>query len=59
MYCSVTTLYLVIILKFYIVPVCLLFKINTFMQTHVIFFYGENMTSFLNYVTATLRALFA
>ena len=29
------------------------------MQTHVEFFYRENMTSFFNYVTATLRALFA
>ena len=25
---------------------------------HVNFFYSENVTSFLNYVTATLRALF-
>ena len=32
---------------------------NIFKQTRVNFFYRENMTSFLNYVTATLRALFA
>ena len=32
---------------------------NTFKQTCVDFFYLENMTSFLNYVTATIRALFA
>ena len=32
---------------------------NSFQQTRVNFFYRENMTSFLNYVTATLRALFA
>ena len=31
---------------------------NIFEQTRVNFFYRENMTSFLNYVTATLRALF-
>ena len=29
------------------------------MQTRVKIFYHENMTSLLNYVTATLRALFA
>ena len=29
------------------------------MQTRVQIFYRENMTSFLNYVTATLRALFS
>ena len=28
-------------------------------QTRDNFFYGENMTSYLNYVTATLRAFFA
>ena len=32
---------------------------NTSKQTRVEIFYRENMTSFLNYVTATLRALFA
>ena len=32
---------------------------NIFKQTRVNYFYRENMTSFLNYVTATLRALFA
>ena len=32
---------------------------STFKQARVDFFYRENMTSFLNYVTATLRALFA
>ena len=32
---------------------------NSFKQTRVDFFNRENMTSFLNYVTATLRALFA
>ena len=32
---------------------------NIFKQTRVNFFYRENMTSFLNYVTATLRTLFA
>ena len=30
----------------------------SFMQTHVYFFYGEKMTSFLHYVTATLRTLY-
>ena len=30
-----------------------------FMQTRVDYFYRENMTSFLNYVTATLRTLYA
>ena len=34
-------------------------KENSFKQTRVNFFFRENMTSFLNYVTATLRALFA
>ena len=32
---------------------------SIFKQTRVNCFYRENMTSFLNYVTATLRALFA
>ena len=32
---------------------------SIFKQTRVNFFYRVNMTSFLNYVTATLRALFA
>ena len=32
---------------------------SIFKQTRVNFFYRENMTSFLNYVTAMLRALFA
>ena len=36
-----------------------LFKQENFKQTRVDFFYRENMTSFLNNVTATLRALFA
>ena len=31
----------------------------SFMQTHVDYFYCENMTSFLNYVTDTLRTLYA
>ena len=31
---------------------------SIFKQTRVNFFYRENMTSFLNYITATLRALF-
>ena len=31
---------------------------NTFKQTRVKFVYRENMTSFLNYVTSTLRVLF-
>ena len=30
---------------------------NTWKQTRVEFFYPENMTSFLNYVTAMLRAV--
>ena len=52
-----------LILKFYTVPVCL-FDIKkslnhkTLQSKHVSkFFFRENMTSFLNYVTATLRAL--
>ena len=32
---------------------------SIFKQTHVNFVYRENITSFLNYVTATLSALFA
>ena len=32
---------------------------SIFKQTRVNFFYRKNMTSFLNYVTATLRTLFA
>ena len=32
---------------------------NIFMQTRVHFFYRKNMISFLIYVTATLKALFA
>ena len=32
---------------------------STFNQTPVDFFYLENMTSYLTYITATLRALFA
>ena len=37
-----------------------LFKLeNIFAHTRVNFFYRENMTSFLNYVTTTLIALFA
>ena len=31
---------------------------SIFKQTCVNFFYRQNMTSFLNYITATLRALF-
>ena len=31
---------------------------SIFMQTHVNFFTAKNMTSFLNYVTATQRVLF-
>ena len=56
--------YMVLFFKFYSVPMRLCdvknhFKAeNTFKQTRS-FFYRENMTSFLNYVTATLRALFA
>ena len=56
---------LVVILKFYTVPRLLHAVANfvnqkTFSSKHVSnFFYRENMTSFLNYVTATLRALFA
>ena len=34
-------------------------KDSIFKQTHVNIFYRENMTSSLNYVTATLRTLFA
>ena len=55
----------VLILKFYTVPVRLRSVTNfvnheTLQCKHVSnFFYRENMTSFLNYVTATLRALFA
>ena len=57
--------YMVQTFKFYTVPVHMdnvkkTFKPeNTFKQTRVNFLYRENMTSFLNYVTATLRALFA
>ena len=56
---------MVLTFKLYTVPVLLddvkkPFKPEkTFKQTRVNFFYRENMTSFLNYVTATLRALFA
>ena len=32
---------------------------NIFQQTHVNFSYRENMTSFPDYVTATLRTLYA
>ena len=31
----------------------------SFMQTRVDYIYRENMTSFLNYVTATLRTVYA
>ena len=54
-----------LILKFYTVPVRLRSVTNflnhvTLQCKHVSnFFNRENMTSFLNYVTATLRALFA
>ena len=54
----------VVILKFYTLPMffaChqkLCKPESIFKQTCVNLFYHENMTSFLNYVTATLRALF-
>ena len=57
--------YLNLSLKFYTVPVRLHDVINIVNQNvlsckHVsIIFYCENMTSFLNYVTATLRTLYA
>ena len=58
--------YLMLILKFYTVSMCLQdvkHFVNqtelTFMQTCVNFFCRKNMTSFLNYVTATLWAPFA
>ena len=57
--------YLMIILKFYTAPVRLHDVINIVNQkAHSckdvsIIFYRENMTSFLNYVTATLRTLYA
>ena len=57
--------YFVLILKFYTVPVRLRSVTNfvnheTLQCKHVSkFFTAENMTSFINYVTATLRALFA
>ena len=56
--------YLVLILKFYTVPVRLRDVTNflnheTLQSKHVSILCRENMTSFLNYVTATLRALFA
>ena len=55
---------LVVILKFYTVDVFArrekFYKPeNIFKQTLINFFKCENMTSFLNYVTAMLRALFA
>ena len=55
---------MVLILKFYTVSVRLRDITNflnheTRQSKHVSNFYRENMTSFLNYVTATLRALFA
>ena len=57
--------YLKLTLIFYTVPVRLHDVINIVNQNdllckHVlIIFYRENMTSFLNYVTATLRTLYA
>ena len=46
------------LLKFYTVPMCLLAVINFVIQiTRVIFFFCENMISFLNNVIATLRAV--
>ena len=56
--------YMILILKFYTVSVSLHDVTNflnhkTFSRKQVSNFYRENMTSFLNYVTATLRALFA
>ena len=60
-----TSHYLKLSLKFYIVPVCLNDVINIVNQKvlsckHVsTSFYCKNMTSFLNYVTATLRTLYA
>ena len=57
--------YLVLILKLKTVPVRLRYVTNflnheTLQSKHCVeIFYRENMTSFLSYVTATLRALFA
>ena len=57
--------YLMLTLKFYTVPVHLhdviiIVNQNGLSCKHVsIIFYCENMTSFLNYVTATLRTLYA
>ena len=53
-----------LILKSYTVPVCLhdvthFLNQKAFSGKHVSIFYRENRTSFLNYVTATLRTLFA
>ena len=55
--------YLVLILIFYTIPVPLHDVTNflnhkTLPSKHVSIFHCENMTSFLNYITATLRALF-
>ena len=52
------------IMKFYTVPMFLhavttVVNQKAFSSKHVSFFYCENMTSFLYYATATLRALFA
>ena len=56
--------YIFLIMKFYTVPVRLndvknVVNPNTRSANKCPFFYRENMTSFLNYVTATLRVLFA
>ena len=57
MYLSVT---LVLIMKFYTVPVCLHTVKNLLSSKHMsIFFCYENMKSFLDYNTSMLRALFA
>ena len=55
---------LVLISKFYTVSVPLqnlktILNKRAFSSKHVSIFYRENLTSFLNYVTATLRALCA
>ena len=55
---------MVLILKFYTIPlhmygVTIFLNQKALSSKHASFFNRENMTSFLSYITATLRALFA